>query len=56
MSKEVEKLLNRAGLWETKSKKAALKGDHDRAGKLRTKSLQLATEARRIEERNKADK
>ncbi len=56
VSREVEKLLNRAGLWETKSKKAALKGDHDRAGKLRTKSLQLATEARRIEERNKADK
>ncbi|HFJ9293612.1 TPA: hypothetical protein ACGW6U_002643 [Bacillus cereus] len=56
MSREVEKLLNRAGLWETKSKKAALKGDHDRAEKLRTKSLQLATEARRIEERNKADK
>ncbi|USL16597.1 MULTISPECIES: hypothetical protein [Bacillus cereus group] len=56
MSREVEKLLNRAGLWETKSKKSALKGDQDRAGKLRIKSLQLATEPRRIEERNKADK
>ncbi|SFB99683.1 hypothetical protein SAMN04488168_101406 [Bacillus sp. 491mf] len=45
VSRKVEKLLNRAGLWETRSKKASLKGDYDRAGKLRTKALQLANEA-----------
>lgn len=56
VGKEVERLLNRAGLWETRSKQAALKGDYGRAGRLRSKALQLAAEARRIEERNKANK
>ncbi|MGE6379573.1 hypothetical protein [Peribacillus muralis] len=51
MSKKVEKLYDRAGLWETRSKQAALKGDYDRAGKFRTKSMQLMAEARRIEEK-----
>lgn len=51
MSKKAEKLYDRAGLWETRSKQAALKGDYDRAGILKTKSLQLVAEARRIEEK-----
>jgi hypothetical protein len=51
--KKVEKLYDRAGLWETKSKQAALKCDFDRAGRLRTKALQLVAEARRIEEKIK---
>ncbi|WP_379397868.1 hypothetical protein [Paenibacillus lentus] len=54
-SREVSKLLNRAGLWETRSKQAAAKGDHNRAGRLRTKALQLATEARRLEEKGKVE-
>lgn len=53
MSKKVEKLLERAGLWETRSKQASAKGDYDRAGRHRTKSIQLASEARRIEEKEK---
>jgi len=56
MSKKAEKLLDRAGLWETRSKQAAAKGDYDRAGNLRTKAFQLAAEARRIDDRNKANK
>ncbi|MDF2648234.1 MAG: hypothetical protein K0Q73_4039 [Paenibacillus sp.] len=44
--REVINLLNRAGLWETRSKQAALRGDYDRAGRLRTKALQLAEKAR----------
>ncbi|QCJ45398.1 hypothetical protein FAY30_25950 (plasmid) [Bacillus sp. S3] len=52
MSKKVEKLLDRAGLWDTRSKQAVVKGDYARAGNLRTKACQLAAEARRIEERN----
>lgn len=51
VSKKAEKLYDRACLWETRSKQAALKGDYDRAGKFRTKSMQLMTEARRIEEK-----
>ncbi|MDX8359808.1 MULTISPECIES: hypothetical protein [Bacillaceae] len=54
MSSKVNKLLDRAGLWETWSKRAEAKGDYDRAGNLRTKALQLKAEARRIEEKNKA--
>ncbi|MNJ32047.1 hypothetical protein D3C77_267020 [compost metagenome] len=54
-SRAVSKLLNRSGLWETRSKQAAAKGDHDRAGRLRTKALQLAAEARRLEEKEKAE-
>lgn len=50
MSKKVSKLYDRAGIWETRSKQASLKGDYDRAGRLRTKALQLMAEARRIEE------
>lgn len=50
MSKKAEKLLDRAGLWESRSKQASLKGDYDRAGRLRTKAMQLALEARRIDE------
>ncbi|MDC0764273.1 hypothetical protein POF51_26490 [Brevibacillus sp. AG] len=49
-SREVNKLLNRAGLWETRSKRAALKGDLDRSGDLRTKAMQLAAKARRLEQ------
>ncbi|OKP78735.1 hypothetical protein A3844_28905 [Paenibacillus helianthi] len=49
--REVGKLLNRAGLWETRSKRASLKGDYDRAGELRNKAFQLAAKARRIEEK-----
>lgn len=48
MSK-VTKFLDRAGLWETRSKRAALKGDLDRAGRLRTKALQLAAKAKALE-------
>ncbi|NRG44217.1 hypothetical protein HRF87_05500 [Bacillus sp. CRN 9] len=55
MSRKVNELLNRAGLWETRSKQADLKGDYDRAGKLRTKAMQLSAEARRMKERNKAN-
>jgi len=51
VSKKEEKLLDRAGLWETRSKRASLKGDYDRAGRLRTKAMQLASEARRIKEK-----
>ncbi|WP_157805443.1 hypothetical protein, partial [Bacillus sp. mrc49] len=51
MSKKLEKLYDRSGLWETRSKQAATKGDYDRAGKLRTKALQLAAAARRMEEK-----
>lgn len=50
MSKAGE-LYDRAGLWETRSKKAAAKGDYDRAASLRTKSLKLAAQAKRIEEK-----
>lgn len=49
VSKKVEKLYDRSGLWETRSKQASLKGDHDRAGRLRTKAMQLMAEARRLE-------
>lgn len=52
MSKKVSRLYERACLWETRSKQASLKGDYDRAGRLRTKSLQLMAEARRIVEDN----
>ncbi|MCM3594123.1 hypothetical protein M4D58_26620 [Brevibacillus borstelensis] len=48
--REVSKLLSRAGLWETRSKQAAAKGDLNRAGKLRTKALQLAAKAQRLEQ------
>lgn len=54
-SREVSKLLDRAGLWETRSKRASLKGDYDRAGRLRTKALQLAAKARRIEEKQRSE-
>ncbi|BFH11004.1 hypothetical protein J6TS7_57840 [Paenibacillus dendritiformis] len=50
--REVSKLYERAGLWETRSKQAALKGDYNRAGRLRTKALQLAAKARRLEEKD----
>lgn len=55
MSKKIEKLYDRAGNWETRSKQAALKGDYDRAGKFRTKALQLVAEARRMEEKGDKD-
>jgi hypothetical protein len=51
VSKKAEKLLGRAELWETRSKQAYLKGDFDRAGRLRTKALQLAVKAKKIEEK-----
>ncbi|WP_160297238.1 hypothetical protein [Paenibacillus sp. IHBB 10380] len=44
MVSKAGKLYNRAGLWETRSKQAVLKGDLDRAGRLKTKALQLAEE------------
>ena len=50
-NKEIENLYNRAGLWETRSKKAELKGDYDRAGRLRTKAMGLANKARRMEDK-----
>ncbi|WP_157076633.1 hypothetical protein [Sutcliffiella cohnii] len=53
MSRKVERLLERAGIWETRPKQAALKGDYDRVGRLRTKALQLSIGARRIEEKIK---
>ncbi|MDQ0270785.1 hypothetical protein [Cytobacillus purgationiresistens] len=56
MSKKVSKLHDRAGLWESRSKQAALKGEYDRVGRLRTKAMQLRAEARRIEEKTKANK
>lgn len=31
MNEKVTTLYNRAGLWETRSQQAALKGDYDRA-------------------------
>jgi hypothetical protein len=49
-NREVSKLLNRAGLWETRSLQAAAKGDLNRAGNLRTKALQLAAKAQRLEQ------
>lgn len=49
----VGKLLDRAGLWETRSKQADARGDYDRAGRLRTKALQLSRAAARIEEANR---
>lgn len=56
MSKKVNNLLDREGNWETKSKQASLKGDYDRAGRLHTKALQLAAEARRIERKESSAK
>lgn len=55
VGREVNKLLDRAGLWETRSKRATLRGDHDMAGRLRNKSLQLAAKARRLEEHSHAE-
>ena len=37
--REVTNLLNRAGLWEKRTKEAALKGDYDRAGRLRNEGI-----------------
>lgn len=51
MSREVSRLYDRAGLWESRSKQAEAKGDYDRAGKLRTKAMQLMAQARKMEER-----
>ncbi|WP_157684545.1 hypothetical protein [Cytobacillus praedii] len=51
MSGKITKLYNRAGLWETRAQQASLKGDYDRAGRLRTKAMQLASEAKMIEEK-----
>ncbi|MCK1999953.1 hypothetical protein MZM54_00970 [[Brevibacterium] frigoritolerans] len=53
MSKKLKKLYERAGLWETRSSQASLKGDYDRAGRLRTKAIQLMAEARRLEGNSK---
>ncbi|WP_411347021.1 hypothetical protein [Paenibacillus sp. WLX2291] len=50
MSKH-SKLYDRAGLWQTRALQALAKGDHDRAGRLHTKSLQLAAHAKREEEK-----
>ncbi|KQY90960.1 hypothetical protein ASD24_24500 [Paenibacillus sp. Root52] len=51
--KSVMKLLERAGLWETRSLQAAARGDFDRSGRLRTKALQLARDAERAEQYNR---
>ncbi|MEK8205789.1 hypothetical protein NST41_09365 [Paenibacillus sp. FSL L8-0696] len=51
MVSKAGKLYNRAGLWETRSQQAAAKGDLNKAGRLRTKALQLVADARRIEEK-----
>ncbi|MNB81426.1 hypothetical protein D3C75_282080 [compost metagenome] len=53
MVSKAGKLRDREGLWETRSKQAAAKGDYDRAGRLRTKALQLAAHAKRLEEKEK---
>lgn len=50
---EIERLYNRAGLWETRSKQASLKGDYDRSGRLRTKAMQLVARAKRMEQDSK---
>lgn len=47
--KEVSKLYDRAGLWETKSKQASARGDFDKAGRYRTKALRLMAQARNKE-------
>lgn len=49
MVSKASKLRDRAGNWETRSKQAAAKGDFDRAGRLRTKALQLMADAQRVE-------
>lgn len=49
----VEKLLDRAGLWETRAKQADARGDYDRAGRLRTKAYKLSRDAARAEEKNR---
>ena len=49
----VAKLRDRAGLWETRSKQAAARGDYDRAGRLRTKAYKLSQAAARAEENSK---
>jgi hypothetical protein len=50
MNKEASRLYNRAGLWETRSKQAGSKGDYNKAGRLKTKALQLVAKAKRIDE------
>lgn len=47
------KFYDRAGLWETRSKQAMAKGDDDRAGKLRTKALQLLEKGKKAEAEQK---
>lgn len=49
ISKTISKLHDRAGLWETRSQQASAKGDLDRAGRHRTKAMQLMAQARRLE-------
>lgn len=53
-SNEISKFYDRAGLWETRSKQAELKGHYDRSGKLRTKAMQLMAKARRLEEKQRS--
>ncbi|MGY4759504.1 hypothetical protein ACVNS2_07920 [Paenibacillus caseinilyticus] len=52
-NKEISKLYDRAGEWETKSHQAFARGDYDKAGEYRTKSLQLAARARELESKAK---
>jgi hypothetical protein len=49
MVSKAGKLYNRAGLWETRAQQAAAKGDLNRSGGLRTKSLQLGAKALGLE-------
>ncbi|MBY3623791.1 hypothetical protein HGO21_30205 [Acinetobacter sp. CUI P1] len=55
MESKARKLYNRAGLWETKSQQAVAKGNFNRAGRLRTKALKLAGDARRAEEKQRRE-
>lgn len=45
---EVSNLQNRSGVWASKAMLADSKGDFDRAGRLRTKSLQLSYQAEKM--------
>ena len=51
-AKKAEKLRNRSGEYSTKAYQAFLRREYDKAGRYRTKAIQLEEKAKRIEERN----
>jgi hypothetical protein len=52
ISKKLSALYGRACLWETRSKRASLQGDLDRAGRNRNKALKLMAQARELERKS----